>query len=189
MRLRVQGERRTEGDRLLRTLDAAELASWDADFASGGVTGLPGGYFGTSSIPNLAVAVGKDGYVYLLNRDNLGGIAAEGEAEHVVQRLGPYGGVWSRPGVWPGEGGWVYIPTASDGETAGGSSGYLRVYKYGVSGEGKPTLSLDASVQGSVWLLLQRAGNHLPRHGRRVGARVAGVGAQRQRRRRPAAGV
>jgi len=145
VRLRVQGNGELTATDFFAPSDAAELASWDADFASGGVTGLPGGYFGTSSIPNLAVAVGKDGYVYLLNRDNLGGIAAEGEAEHVVQRLGPYGGVWSRPGVWPGEGGWVYIPTASDGETAGGSSGYLRVYKYGVSGEGKPTLSLDAS--------------------------------------------
>ncbi len=30
-----------------------------------------------------------------------------------MQRIGPYGGVWSRPGVWPGDGGWVYIPTAS----------------------------------------------------------------------------
>jgi len=145
VRLRVQGNGELKATDFFAPSDAAELASWDADFASGGVTGLPSGYFGTSSIPHLAVAVGKDGYVYLVNRDNLGGIAAQGEAEHAVQRLGPYGGVWSRPGVWPGEGGWVYIPTASDGETAGGSSGYLRVYKYGVSGEEKPTLSLDAS--------------------------------------------
>ena len=51
---------------------------------------------------NYSVEVGKDGYVYLLNRDNLGGFA-EGSSgsDEVVQRIGPYGGVWSRPGIWP----------------------------------------------------------------------------------------
>ncbi len=123
--------------------DAATLASADADFASGGVTGLPSEFFGTASVPHLAVAVGKDGYVYLLNRDNLGGIGeGPGEGDKVVQRIGPNGGVWSRPGVWPGQGGWVYIPTASNGKSAGGSSGKLDVYKYGVSGGGQPTLSM-----------------------------------------------
>lgn len=126
--------------------DAKTLDEWDADFASGGVTGLPEEYFGTLAIPHLAVAVGKDGYVYLLNRDNLGGIG-EGPSgsDDVVQRIGPYGGVWSRPGVWPGEGGWVYIPTASNGTSAGGSSGNLRVYQYGLSGTGTPTLSLQGT--------------------------------------------
>ena len=50
-----------------------------------------------------------------------------------------------RPGIWPGEGGWVYIPTASGGNSASGSAGNLRVYKYGLSGAGKPTLSLRAT--------------------------------------------
>ena len=63
----------------------------------------------------------------------------------MVQRIGPYGGVWSRPGVWPGEGGWVYIPTASAGTSAGGSAGNLRVYQYGISGSGSPTLSLQGT--------------------------------------------
>jgi iron transport multicopper oxidase len=126
--------------------DAASLDTWDADFASGGVTGLPDEYFGTSSTPSLAVAVGKDGYVYLLNREDLGGIGqGPGGSDDVVQRIGPYGGVWSRPGVWPGEGGWVYIPTASGGESASGSSGYLRVYSYGLSGSGTPALSLQGT--------------------------------------------
>jgi iron transport multicopper oxidase len=126
--------------------NASFLDTWDADFASGGVTGLPEEYFGTPAIPHLAVAVGKDGYVYLLNRDNLGGIAqGPSGSDDVVQRIGPYGGVWSRPGVWPGEGGWVYIPTASGGTSASGSSGNLRVYQYGLSGSGMPTLSLQGT--------------------------------------------
>jgi hypothetical protein len=126
--------------------NASYLDTWDADFASGGVTALPDEYFGTPDIPHLAVAVGKSGYVYLLNRDNLGGIG-QGPAgsDDVVQRIGPYGGVWSRPGVWPGEGGWIYIPTASGGTTGNGTSGNFRVYKYGLSGSGMPTLSLQAT--------------------------------------------
>ncbi|HEV2973505.1 MAG TPA: choice-of-anchor D domain-containing protein [Solirubrobacteraceae bacterium] len=131
--------------------NAPTLDSHDADFASGGVTGLPSEYFGTATFPRLAVADGKQGYVYLLNRDSLGGIGQGlGGADNVIQRLGPRGGVWSRPGVWPGEGGYVYIPTAG-GSSAGGN---LDVYKYGLSGGGTPSLSLvgsseDAFGQGS----------------------------------------
>ncbi len=130
--------------------DAQALDQNDADFASGGITGLNDEYFGTLSARHLAVAVGKDGYVYLLNREELGGyLQGPGNGDKVVQRIGPNGGVWSRPGVWPGNGGWVYIPTASAGNSAGGSSGFLRVYQYGVNGEGKPTLSLQATSSDS----------------------------------------
>jgi Abnormal spindle-like microcephaly-assoc'd, ASPM-SPD-2-Hydin/PQQ-like domain len=144
VRLRVQPDGSLKATDFFAPFDAASLDGWDADFASGGVTGLPNEYFGTAAIPHLAVAVGKDGYVYLLNRDHLGGIGqGPSGSDDVVQRLGPYGGVWSRPGVWPGEGGWVYIPTASGGESAGGSAGNLYMYKYGLSGSGTPALSLQ----------------------------------------------
>ena len=143
VRLQVQADGSLKPTDFFAPFDAASLDTWDADFASGGVTGLPQEYFGTPTVPRLAVAVGKDGYVYLLNRDDLGGIGqGPSGSDKVVQRIGPYGGVWSRPGVWPGQGGWVYIPTASGGNSAGGSSGNLRVYQYGLSGTGSPTLSL-----------------------------------------------
>ncbi len=146
VRLRVQSDGSLKATDFFAPFDAASLDTWDADFASGGVTGLPEAYFGTPAVPRLAVAVGKQGYVYLLNRDSLGGIAqGSAGADKVVQRIGPYGGVWSRPGVWPGDGGWVYIPTASGGTSASGSSGNLRVYQYGISGSGTPTLSLQAT--------------------------------------------
>jgi iron transport multicopper oxidase len=146
VRLRVQPDGSLKATDFFAPFNAAELSGWDADFASGGVTGLPDEYFGTPAIPSLAVAVGKDGYVYLLNREDLGGIGeGPGGTDDVVQQIGPYGGVWSRPGVWPGEGGWVYIPTASDGTSSSGSAGNLRVYQYGVSGTGSPTLSLQGT--------------------------------------------
>jgi hypothetical protein len=146
VRLQVQSDGTLKATDFFAPYNAQSLDSWDADFASGGVTGLPEEEFGTPTIPHLAVAVGKDGYVYLLNRDNLGGIAqGPSGSDDVVQRIGPYGGVWSRPGVWPGQGGWIYIPTASGGTNSSGSSGNLQVYQYGLSGTGAPTLSLRAT--------------------------------------------
>ena len=133
------------------------------------MTGLPENWFGTASVPHLAVAVGKDGYVYLLNRDNLGGIGeGPGEGDKVVQRIGPNGGVWSRPGVWPGQGGWVYIPTASNGKSAGGGSGKLDVYKYGVSGGGPADALAGGRIGGRLRVRLGRARHHLLRHHRRA---------------------
>jgi iron transport multicopper oxidase len=146
VRLAVQGDGSLKAVDFFAPFDAGQLDEWDADFASGGVTGLNDEFFGTPSVPHLAVAVGKDGYVYLLNRAELGGLKqGVGGGDKVVQRIGPYGGVWSRPGVWPGDGGWVYIPTASGGTSGSGSSGFFRVYQYGVSGTGQPTLSLQAT--------------------------------------------
>ena len=110
----------------------------DADFASGGIVGLPDQYFGTPSIPHLAVVDGKEGYVYLLNRDELGGYKQGiGGGDAVVQRLGPFSGVWGRPGVWPGDGGYVYITPSGD---------KLDVYKYGVTSGGQPALSSDGTT-------------------------------------------
>ena len=146
VRLRVQADGSLRPVDFFAPFDATSLDGWDADFASGGVTGLPEAYFGTAATPRLAVAVGKQGYVYLLNRERLGGIGqGPSGSDAVVQRIGPYGGVWSRPGVWPGDGGWVYIPTASGGGSATGSAGNLRVYQYGLSGTGSPTLSLQGT--------------------------------------------
>jgi hypothetical protein len=146
VRLQVQPDGSLKAVDFFMPYDANELNTWDADFGSGGVTGLPSQYFGTKAVPDLAVAVGKDGYVYLLNRDDLGGYGlGQNGQDRVAQRIGPNGGVWSRPGVWPGEGGWVYIPTASAGHAATGNSGNLDVYRYGLTGGGEPTLTLVGS--------------------------------------------
>ena len=128
--------------------DGAALETNDVDFGSGGPVGLPDAYFGTTSHPHLLVMQGKQGYVYLLDRDNLGGYlqGGGGTGDGVVARVGPDGGVWSRPAVWPGDGGYVYVVTANgSGGTGSASSGFLHAYKYGVGGTGNPTLSLVAS--------------------------------------------
>jgi hypothetical protein len=142
MRVQVQSNGSLKAVDFFAPYDAAQLDQDDQDFASGGVVGLPDQYFGTSTFPHLAVAVGKEGYVYLLNRDDLGGYdQGSGGGDAVVERIGPRGGVWDRAGVWPGDGGYVYIPT-STGQNGGG---LFDVYKYGVTGSGTPSLSLAAS--------------------------------------------
>ena len=146
VRLNVQSDGSLQATDFFSPYDAAALNVWDADFGSGGPVGLPDS-FGTSSIPHLGVAAGKQGFVYLLNRDNLGGIMmGPNGSDAAVQRIGPYGGVWSRPAVWPGSGGWVYYPTASGGTTSEGSTGMLNVFQSGLDGQGNPTLSLVATA-------------------------------------------
>ncbi len=73
-----------------------------------------------------------------MNLDSLGGYDdGPGGGDNVVQRLGPRVGVWGRPGVWPGDGGWVYLSTAGGG---------LDAYQYGVSGTGQPSLSFAGTT-------------------------------------------
>lgn len=60
----------------------------------------------------------------------------------MVSRAGPDGGVWGKPAAWPGDGGYVYVTTASAGTTWGATVGALHAYRYGVDGTGNPTLSL-----------------------------------------------
>jgi outer membrane protein assembly factor BamB len=121
-----------------------ELDEGDIDLGSSAPIALPSQYFGTPSVPDLLVQDGKDGHVYLLNRDNLGGMGQEGGKDKVVQELGPYGGVWDSSAVWPGDGGYVYIPSVAPGGSSGGSSNKLRFFKYEVAA-GAPKLSLAAT--------------------------------------------
>jgi outer membrane protein assembly factor BamB len=109
--------------------DANTLNSYDGDLGSGSPTGLPAS-FGTSQYPDLLVEVGKSGEVYLLDRDNLGGLGqGPNGGDEVVSETGPLGGVWGHPAVWPGDGGYVYITTASPGNASSGSTGELDIYQ------------------------------------------------------------
>jgi outer membrane protein assembly factor BamB len=113
--------------------DAATLDLKDLDFGSGAPASLPDQPFGTTPYPHLAFVVGKEGYVYLLNRDRLGGIAqGPGGGDAYVARLGPYTGVWSSPAVWPGDGGYIYVAA---------NRGRLHAFKFGADTQGKPALA------------------------------------------------
>jgi PQQ-like domain len=113
--------------------NAPMLNTNDQDLGSGGPVGLPDS-FGTAAYPHLMVQVGKDGRVFLLNRDNLGGRGqGSGGGDAALGIIGPIEGVWGHPGVWGGDGGYVYLV---------GSGGPLRALKIGSTGTGVPAFSL-----------------------------------------------
>ena len=143
VRLRVQPDQWLEAVDFFMPYDAEFLNSWDADFGSGGPVVLPSQEFGTDEHPRIGLQMGKQGYLYVLDETDLGGYRqGAGGSDDVLQRLGPFGGVWSKPGVWPGDGGYVYVTTASAGNTAAGTTGLLNAFKYGLDGNGDPTFSL-----------------------------------------------
>jgi hypothetical protein len=111
--------------------NAANLDANDEDLGAGGPVALTPAHFGTSAHPHLLVQEGKDGRVFLLDSDDLGGFKQS--ASGVLQKLGPYEGEWGHPAVYGGQGGWVYIM-----QSAGGP---LRVFSYGLNGQGVPQLA------------------------------------------------
>ena len=76
-----------------------DLNAVDADLGSGGVLLLPdqqGPY------PHLAITCGKEGKVYVINRDNLGGFHPA--QDNIVQiKPGAVGGTWSKPSYYGGK--------------------------------------------------------------------------------------
>jgi outer membrane protein assembly factor BamB len=120
----------------------------DIDLGSSGPIGLPS-QFGTLNVPHPIVQEGKYGAVYLLNGDNLGGM---GESEdHIVQELGPYGGVWGAAAAWPGDGRYVYVPSVSIPKSSEEVKNSLRFFKYEEDGSGNPRLSPVAKTPEDFW--------------------------------------
>jgi Abnormal spindle-like microcephaly-assoc'd, ASPM-SPD-2-Hydin/PQQ-like domain len=121
--------------------NAATLDHNDTDLGSGGPVALPSPYFGTPSLPHLMVEIGKDGRLFLLNRDNLGGKNQKpGGGDNVIQTLGPFKGVWGHPAVYGGEGGYVYVVQ---------NQSTMLAFKYGVDGAGRPAFSLAGNTSES----------------------------------------
>ncbi|MFJ9610078.1 PQQ-binding-like beta-propeller repeat protein [Kitasatospora sp. NPDC101176] len=120
--------------------DNRQLDHDDLDLGSGGPAALPSG-FGTAKHPHLLVQVGKDGRIFLLDRDDLGGMGqGPNGTDAVLGVTGPFKGVWGHPGVWGGDGGYVYLVE---------NNGSLRALKYSVAGSGNPQLvSAGTSAEG-----------------------------------------
>ena len=118
--------------------DAPTLDNEDKDFGSGGPVGLP---FGTTSYPNLLVQAGKDGRVFLLNRDDLGGRSqGPGGTDGDVSMTGPFGGQWSHPAAF-GPTPSVSATTSDDYVYYVGNNDVMRYLQFGADSSGTPTLT------------------------------------------------
>ena len=138
VRLRLQPDGKLWTSDFFTPALAAQLDDWDADFASGGPVVLPSS-FGTSKAPRLLSAVGKEGIVYTLDRDSLGGFAnGLGGTDQVVDKGPAKGGVWGKPSIFGGDGGWMYVVTSSGIDT----------YRRQVDSAGLPHFGLCTSTPG-----------------------------------------
>jgi hypothetical protein len=93
--------------------NVTQLDQGDVDFGSGGVLVLPDQ---PGPVPHLAVAGGKDGRMFLLNRENLGGFTPGGP-DKVVGEVN-IGGCWCGESYFVGAGGKAHI-VSSGGSTLG----------------------------------------------------------------------
>ncbi|SEK73143.1 choice-of-anchor D domain-containing protein [Streptacidiphilus jiangxiensis] len=117
--------------------NAATLDLTDKDISSGASMALPDGY-GNANHPHLLVQQGKDGRVFLLDRDNLGGQAqGPNGTDAVVGVSGPFQGLWGHPAFWGGDGGYVYLI---------GNNGPLRALHLNTGGT-NPTLTATGQTQ------------------------------------------
>jgi hypothetical protein len=127
----------TNPDKSLSTADffspanAPTLDTNDTDLGAGGPIALPD-TFGTPNNPHVLVQQGKDGRIFLLDRDGLGG-RSQGPSgtDAALGKVGPFQGQWGHPAAWSGDGGYVYVV---------GNGGPLRALKSGAI-NGKPALS------------------------------------------------
>ncbi len=121
--------------------DAPALAAADIDFGSGGPAGLP---FGTRGLPHLLVQAGKDGRVFLLNTDHLGGREqGPGGGDAAVSQAGPFGGQWGHPAVF---GDTRVVTLGNSGASRDyvyylGRDDYLRYLKFRLGQAGRPALT------------------------------------------------
>lgn len=121
VRLRVGSDGNLKPTDFFSPADNAKLNRNDADLGAGAPVAIPDGY-GTAAHPHLLAQVGKDGTFYLLDRDNLGGMAqGPGGTDAVLDKAGPYSGVWGKPAFFGTKsGGYLYYVE---------SNGYLRAFK------------------------------------------------------------
>ena len=119
VRLGVQSGGSLAAQDFFSPANAPTLAAHDTDFGSGGPSALP---FGTSAHPNLLEQAGKDGRIFLLDRDNLGGRNATTD-KPVYETPTAYGGQSEQTAAFAGSGGANYLYYH-------GGSDYLRAFAF-----------------------------------------------------------
>jgi hypothetical protein len=136
--------------------DQLTLAQYDTDLGSGGVVLLPD----QNSAPiHLLTEVGKEGVVYLIDRDNMGQFQPTNNSQIVQSFNGPSSGLWGGPAFW------------QNGLYTGGQSDSLKLFSFdsstglfntspsSQSAEGfgypgdSPSVSSQSASNGIVWTI------------------------------------
>jgi hypothetical protein len=130
----------------------------DGDVGSGGVLLVP---TQTGTYPDLLVEAGKEGTIYVMNRDQMtagnehycSGCSSDPQ---ILQELqGVLGGMWASPAYWNGnvyfwgQGDVLETYSLSNGQLSSSptSSGILSMHNFGVT----PIVSANGTTNGIVW--------------------------------------
>ncbi|HSY32396.1 MAG TPA: chitobiase/beta-hexosaminidase C-terminal domain-containing protein [Verrucomicrobiae bacterium] len=133
------------------------LSNNDLDLGSGGVMLLPDQSSGGHT--HLMVQASKEGRIYLVDRDNLGGYNSS--SDNIVQEIvGQIGGVWGAPAYWNGH---LYFWGSNDSlksfSFSNGSIGNIAAESSENGGYPGPTPSISSNggSNGIVWDVLSSA--------------------------------
>jgi hypothetical protein len=154
IRLRVLATGHLQAVDFFTPCNGEQLSAEDKDFGTGAPQVLPA-EFGTN--PPLVLVQGKFPELYLLNRDAFGGYQ-QGAAGSCIDGSGNAGdkvvsmftvpgivfGPWGTPGVWPGNGGLIYLSYALF------SHDKLTAFRVTPDGAGTPRLSMAGQSDESL---------------------------------------
>jgi len=137
--------------------DQLTLAQTDVDLGSGAVVLLPDQTMGPT---HLLVQVGKEGVVYLIDRDNMGQYNPTDNSQIVQSFSGPVYGLWGTPAVWQNNlytGGngdsirqFVFDPSMGKFNPATIASQSNQVFGYPGT---TPSVSSQGASNGIVWAI------------------------------------
>lgn len=145
--------------------DQLVLSVDDADLGSGGVLLLPDQPPG-SPHQHLLVQMGKEGSLYLVNRDSMGHFKGAGDSQIVQWLPGILGGLWATPAFWNNT---LYL---------GGTNDTLQAFSFNANNNGllsptpassspetyyfpgpTPSISANGNSNGIVWALEEDTGS------------------------------
>ncbi|PVH87180.1 WSC-domain-containing protein [Cadophora sp. DSE1049] len=153
--------------------DYIQMDGNDQDFGAGGLVLLDPATFSGGSIDKMAVTAGKNGKIYIVNANNLGGYKlGAGQTDGIIQTIPTGKSVFGAAGSYPLEGGYIYVTPVGYptyvyqlGFTSGGVPQFSKVAETneisaGRVGVGVPTLtSLDGQPGTAIlWMTDPDAG-------------------------------
>ncbi len=134
----------------------------DLDLGSGGAMLLPDLTDAAGTVRHLAVGAGKDGNIYVVNRDSMGRFSATGnniwqQLTHVIgDGTGNRGGVWSTPAYFNGtvyygeKGGFVQAFPIASARLSTAPSSFSSAVAFFYPGA-SPAVSANGASNGIVW--------------------------------------
>ncbi|TKA41870.1 hypothetical protein B0A49_13446, partial [Cryomyces minteri] len=118
--------------------DYINMDGGDQDFGSGGIALLDPTVFKGTGVSRIGVTSGKNGKIYILNADNLGGYKqGQGQTDLVLQTITTNKAVFGGVGSYPLEGGYIYSTPVGYPTSA---------YKLGFNGAGQPVFTFAGAT-------------------------------------------